>query len=211
MSKVVFLAAVLLALQAVSGATTSQSAVLTLAGSSCTGHAFTGLSAKYDYNLTLSSLTVPTGCADANIRISKLYVEGTCASTRNNDFSITSPQDVTCSDKVTSATDATICQEVFSSSNSDWVTANLVTLGSTIDSGNICISSGADGFVFIQNNCTQIITADVTFSEGDYTGSTCLEVAGHAVSKGLIIGIVIAGVVALIILGILIKCCCCCL
>lgn len=57
----------------------------------------------------------------------------------------------------------------------------------------------------------QIITADVTFSEGDYTGSTCLKVAGHAISKGLIIGIVIAGVVALIILGILIKCCCCCL
>lgn len=209
MSKAAFLA-VLLVLQSAAAATT-QSAALTLAGSTCTGHAFTGLSSKYDYNMTLASITVPTGCADANIRISKLYVEGTCASTRNNDFSITSPQDVTCSDKVTSATDAPICQDVFSSSSSDWVSGNLITAGTNIDSGDICIGSGADGFIFIQNNCTQTITASVTFTVGDYTGDTCLSVAGHSVSKGLIIGISIAAVVVLILLGILIKCCCCCL
>lgn len=57
----------------------------------------------------------------------------------------------------------------------------------------------------------QTITASVTFTVGDYTGDTCLEVAGHAVSKGLIIGLSIAAVVLLIVLGILIKCCCCCL
>ena len=85
MLKRLILAAVLLAIQ-IGAASTSQSATLTLVGSACSGHAFTGLTAKYDYNLTLASITVPTGCADTNIRISKLYIDGTCASTRNNAF-----------------------------------------------------------------------------------------------------------------------------
>lgn len=81
-----FLAVVLLAHQTAAATATSQSANITLAGSTCSGHAFTGLSAKYSYNLTLESITVPEGCADANIRISKLYLDGSCASTRNNAF-----------------------------------------------------------------------------------------------------------------------------
>ena len=51
----------------------------------------------------------------------------------------------------------------------------------------------------------------LSYTVGDYTGGTCLEVAGHSLSKGVIIVIVVIGVVALILLAILIKCCCFCL
>jgi len=82
-----FILAVALAAVHFTTAQITQTANITLAGLSCTGHAFTGLPAKYAYNLTLNSLTVATGCADINIRISKLYVEGACASKRDNSFS----------------------------------------------------------------------------------------------------------------------------
>ena len=73
-------------LAAVHSVAAQQTANLTLAGLTCTGYAFTGLSAKYSYNLTLTNITVPTGCSDADIRISKLYVDGACASKRDNSF-----------------------------------------------------------------------------------------------------------------------------
>ena len=51
----------------------------------------------------------------------------------------------------------------------------------------------------------------LTYTITDYNGGTCLEVAGHALSKGVIIVIVVIAVVVLILLAVLIKCCCFCL
>ena len=59
--------------------------------------------------------------------------------------------------------------------------------------------------------CTQAVNVTLQYSLGDYTGGTCLVVAGHALSKGVIIVIVVIGVLALIVLAVLIKCCCFCL
>ena len=57
----------------------------------------------------------------------------------------------------------------------------------------------------------QTISTDVTFASGSYSGSTCLEVAGHALSTGAIVWLVVVALVVVIIIGILIKCCCCCI
>ena len=65
---------------------------------------------------------------------------------------------------------------------------------------NICVMS-----------CAQAVNVTIQYTLNDYTGGTCLEVAGHALSKGVIIVIVIIGVLVLVALAILIKCCCFCL
>ncbi len=57
----------------------------------------------------------------------------------------------------------------------------------------------------------QAVNVTLQYSLTDYSGGTCLEVAGHALSKGVIIVIVVIAVVAIIVLAILIKCCCFCL
>jgi len=44
-----------------------------------------------------------------------------------------------------------------------------------------------------------------------YTGDTCVEIAGHGLSKGVIAVIVIGAVLVLVVIGVLIKCCCFCL
>ena len=84
-SNAFILAVALAAVQISAGQITT--ANFTLAGLSCSGYEFNALPAKYGYNLTLSSITIAPGCADADIRISKLYVGGACASSRGNSLS----------------------------------------------------------------------------------------------------------------------------
>ncbi len=68
----------------------AQQSDVTLASLTCTGIAVTGLDAKYGYNLTLVNTTIPSTCADVNIRISKVFLDGACASKRDNSFSCVS-------------------------------------------------------------------------------------------------------------------------
>ncbi len=54
--------------------------------------------------------------------------------------------------------------------------------------------------------CVQAVNVTLEYSVRPYTGGTCVEVAGHSLSTGVIIAIVLAGVLALVIVGVLIKC-----
>ncbi len=60
-------------------------ATLTLAGGGCQGHAWGSHGNKFGYSVLLTGLQVPASCnATAAVRISKLYVEGSCSSSRDN-------------------------------------------------------------------------------------------------------------------------------
>ena len=46
--------------------------------------------------------------------------------------------------------------QILGGDGDNWVSANLITPGTNIDSDDICSTSREDGFVFVQNNCTQV-------------------------------------------------------
>jgi len=77
----------------------------------------------------------------------------------------------------------------------------------------VCYHSIIDALAHILINAAapQAVNVTLQYSLTDYSGGTCLVVAGHALSKGVIIVIVVIAVLALIVLAVLIKCCCFCL
>ena len=65
----------------------TSAATLTIAGGGCVGHSWGGDGSKFGYSVLLTQLSVATTCNATDVRISKLYVEGACADTRDNSLS----------------------------------------------------------------------------------------------------------------------------
>ncbi len=63
----------------------TDTATLLVPAGGCVGHSWGQNGDKLDYSVQLMSLGVPATCdATASVRISKIYVEGACASSRDN-------------------------------------------------------------------------------------------------------------------------------
>ena len=73
---------------------TTSTATLIVTAGGCEGHAWGSHGNKIGYSVLLTGLVVPATCnATSDVRISKLYVEGACASSRDNSLACVQARD----------------------------------------------------------------------------------------------------------------------
>lgn len=186
------------------------------ANGGCTGFQYTIKKNQYTYNETLGNFTfLAKGCTNADLRVSKFYIPGSCANTRSNNlnFKSLSPSSFNC-DRV-QGFDADTCNKVLDQAPTNAIVSNITT-GEFIDKDSICWPADV-GYVFVKNDCKVAkgdarVAVDVKLS--DYDGSGCDIVKlpfgnGVGLSPGVIVGIVVAIVVVVVVLALLIWCCCC--
>jgi hypothetical protein len=178
---------------------------LTIAGGACSGVEIDDLNSKFSYTAELDSLT-PSSCSNS-IRLSKFYIQGACIKDRNNQISLNSVKELTCSEA--KSNDQSTCTNVFSQGPSDaLLTVGNLTNGQTFDTGNVCANQKT-GYIFVSSNCTTSADVTITFKQQNYDGAVCLNIAGTHLS-GWAIGIIVVGIcIALLLVSWMFWCCCC--
>lgn len=187
---------------------------ITLDAGGCAGVAWNRLGEKYGYDAKLTSLALPSGCGAASVRISKLYVQDACIDKRDNNFEVKlEPEHVLCHKIL--YPDTTTCTQIMKFGPAEAIlSASQLTPGTgsaaQIDRDNICYNTDK-AFIFLQNNCTELVDAVITLETVSYEGERCVVVEGHALGVAGIVGISIAAAVVLLLISGILKCLCCCL
>ena len=72
---------------AAAASNTTSTVTLIVGAGGCTGHSWGENGSKFGYSVLLTQLNVTGTCNATNVRISKLYIDGACASSRDNSLS----------------------------------------------------------------------------------------------------------------------------
>jgi len=194
-----------ISLSLASAATSGSPTTLTLAAGACSGVEIDNLNPKFSYTAQLDSLS-PSSCSNS-IRLSKFYIQGACIKDRDNQISLNSVKDLTCSEA--KSNDQSTCTSVFSNGpSSALLTVGNLSNGQTFDKDNVCANQKT-GYIYVQSNCTTSADVTVTFKQNDYDGAVCLNIGGKHLSGWAIAIIVVAIFIALLAVSWMFWCCCC--
>jgi hypothetical protein len=167
--------------------------------------------------------TLPTGCTNESLTISKMYTMGSCPDTRANNYAVASLNIVnSCTDEITVANNDT-CNAVIDKAPDGALAPKGIGMTDLVDSGQTCWDAPTIYF-FVRNSCENDVRTTIKVTFDTYYG-TCTNAAdsddggddvggeapssGGGLSKGAKAGIAIGVIVgvALIVAAAWFLCC----